>query len=62
MITGDVIQKHSDGKANMLGICENVDISITVKIQNTDIIVENIDHRSLIRRQVCIYLFKHFHI
>ncbi|XP_029341290.1 uncharacterized protein LOC107883180 [Acyrthosiphon pisum] len=53
---GDVVRKVSEGKSSQLGYCENIDIHATVKILNTNKIIENINSRDLPDINVCPYL------
>ncbi|CAI6373196.1 unnamed protein product [Macrosiphum euphorbiae] len=43
---GDVVRKVSEGKPSQFGHCENIDIYATLKILNTNKIIENINSRN----------------
>lgn len=45
LMPGDVVRKVSEGKPSQFGYCENIDIYATVKILNTNKIIENINSR-----------------
>eukprot|EP00102_Acyrthosiphon_pisum_P022765 XP_016659975.1 PREDICTED: (E3-independent) E2 ubiquitin-conjugating enzyme UBE2O-like [Acyrthosiphon pisum] len=42
----DIVRKVSEGKRSQFGFCENIDIYATVKIVNTNKIIENINYRN----------------
>ncbi|XP_060857822.1 (E3-independent) E2 ubiquitin-conjugating enzyme UBE2O-like [Metopolophium dirhodum] len=46
LMPGDVVRKFSEGKPSQFGYCENIDIYATVKILNTNKIIENINFRN----------------
>ncbi|KAL4120293.1 hypothetical protein QTP88_013012 [Uroleucon formosanum] len=46
LMPGDVVRKVSEGKPSQFGYCENIDIYATVKILNTNKIIENINSRN----------------
>ncbi|XP_060859258.1 (E3-independent) E2 ubiquitin-conjugating enzyme UBE2O-like [Metopolophium dirhodum] len=46
LMPGDAVQKFSEGKPSQFGYCENIDINATVKILNTNKIIENINSRN----------------
>lgn len=50
---GDVVRKVSEGTFSQFGYCENIDIYATVKILNTNKIIENVDSRNLTPTKVC---------
>lgn len=52
---GDVVRKVSEGKPCQFGYCENIDIYATVKILNTNKVIENINSRNFTHTKVCIY-------
>ncbi|XP_029348164.1 (E3-independent) E2 ubiquitin-conjugating enzyme UBE2O-like [Acyrthosiphon pisum] len=49
LMPGDVVRKVSEGKPSQFGYCENIDKYATVKILNTNKIIENINSRNLTR-------------
>jgi len=53
---GDEVRKVGEGKSSQFGYCENIDIYATVKIINTNKIIENINSRNFTRPKVCTYL------
>ncbi|XP_026813851.1 (E3-independent) E2 ubiquitin-conjugating enzyme-like [Rhopalosiphum maidis] len=46
LMPGDVVRKVSEGKPSQFGYCENIDIYATVKILNTNKIIENVNSRN----------------
>lgn len=54
LMPGDVVRKVSEGKTSQFGYCENIDIYATVKILNTNKIIENINSRHFAHTKVCI--------
>lgn len=54
LMPGDVVRKVSESKPSQFGYCENIDIYVTVKIINTNKIIENISSRNLVDTKVCI--------
>ncbi|XP_025196144.1 (E3-independent) E2 ubiquitin-conjugating enzyme UBE2O-like [Melanaphis sacchari] len=46
LMPGDVVRKVSENKPSQFGYCENIDIYATVKILNTNKIIENINSRN----------------
>ncbi|XP_029344339.1 (E3-independent) E2 ubiquitin-conjugating enzyme UBE2O [Acyrthosiphon pisum] len=46
LMPGDVVRRVSEGKPSQFGYCENIDIYATVKILNTNKIIENINSRN----------------
>ncbi|VVC34822.1 Reverse transcriptase domain, partial [Cinara cedri] len=46
LMPGDVVRKVSEGKPSQFGYCENINIYATVKILNTNKIIENISSRN----------------
>ncbi|CAH1713628.1 unnamed protein product [Aphis gossypii] len=46
LMPGDVVRKVSEGKPSQFGYCENIDIYATVKVLNTNKIIENINSRN----------------
>lgn len=54
LMPGDVVRKVSDGKTSQFGYCENIEIYATVKILNTNKIIENISSRNFTHTKVCI--------
>lgn len=53
---GDVVRKVSEGKPSQFGYCENIDIYATVKVLNTNKIIENINSRNFTHIKVCTYI------
>ena len=53
---GDVVRKVSEGKPSQFGHCENIDKYATLKILNTNKIIENINSRNFTPTKVCTYL------
>lgn len=56
LMPGDVVRRVSEGKTSQFGYCENVDIYATVKILNTNKIIENISCRNLTHTKVCTFI------
>jgi len=56
LMSGYVVRKVSEGKPSQFGYCENIDIYATLKILNTNKIIENINSRSFTPTKVCTYL------
>lgn len=50
---GDVVRKVCEGKPSQFGYCENIDIYATVKILNTNKVIENINCRNFTHTKVC---------
>ncbi|XP_060858484.1 (E3-independent) E2 ubiquitin-conjugating enzyme-like [Metopolophium dirhodum] len=46
LMPGDAVRKFSEGKPSQFGYCKNIDINATVKILNTNKIIENINFRN----------------
>lgn len=57
LMPGDVVRKVGDSTSNQFGYCENIDIYATVKILNTNKVIENINSRNFTQTKVCIFLF-----
>lgn len=59
LMPGDVVRKVSEeSKPSQFGYCENIDIYATVKIINTNKVIENISSRDLVNTKVCINIIK----
>jgi len=56
LMPGDAVRKVSEGQPSQFGYCENIDIYATVKILNTNKILENINSRNFTHTKVCKYL------
>jgi len=56
LMPGYVVRKVNEGKPSQFGYCENIDIYTTVKILNTNKIIENINSRNFTQIKVCTYL------
>jgi len=54
LMPGDVVRKVSEGTPSQFGYCENIDIYATVKILNTNKVIENINSRNFTHTKVCI--------
>lgn len=57
LMPGDVVRKVSDSTSNQFGYCENIDIYATVKIINTNKIIENVSSRNFTHTKVCFIIF-----
>lgn len=54
LMPGDVVRKvNNKNKPGQFGYCENIEISATVKILNTNKVIENISSRHLKHTKVC---------
>jgi len=53
---GDLVRKDSEGKPSQFGRCENIDTYATLKILNTNKIIENINSRKFTCTKVYTYL------
>lgn len=57
LMPGDIVRKVGEGKPSQFGYCENINIYATVKIMNTNKIIENISSQYFTHTKVCIILF-----
>lgn len=58
LMPGDVVRKVGESKPSQFGYCENIDIYATVKILNTNKVIENVSSRNFTHTKVCIKFFK----
>lgn len=56
LMPGDVVRKVSEGKPSQFGYCENINIYATVKILNTNKIIENINSQNFTPTKVNIII------
>lgn len=55
LMPGDIVRRVGDSTPNQFGYCENINIYATVKILNTNKIIENISSRDFTHTKVCFF-------
>jgi len=57
LTAGDRIHKIDSASNSQFGYCDSVKIYTTLKIKNTNKIIEKVEHRSLYNINVCIDIY-----